>query len=535
MIKNLFSKITSIMSRLNKNSNKPNQTSRGDAVRRNQPKTKQQPDRPSILSLKLPKRLMNRIPAMPIVDFFNCDYANAKFTWYRKLSSQEKDNPESSSLDITVANNGTCFKRLSNEICYTPNKDDVGHYLQIDCHPMDGQIIGRKSTVISKDPVELSLPHFEFEDRHFHEYVQLTHEFRFVSYNILADLYAHSDYARQVLFKHCPSHALNFDYRRQLLLKELIGYYGDIMCLQEVDNKMFEHTLEPYFKVIRNFTGIFNAKGRKVQEGLATLFRNEKFVLIDTHCTKLADLIKWDQDDPFSRENHPIFKDESSSDCHELLNDFQEFRKCIQSNPNLESRFCHRQTILQTTLLRLREDPRHFLLVANTHLYFAPDSDHVRLLQGSISIKYIEHLKYKYYYRLLVNHHNFTPRSRISVIFCGDMNSTPDSGLYKLATSGEVDSQLPDWKSNISEAVENLQVKTNIIYKSAYENVPYTNYVPGFNGCLDYIYYEKDHLICLHRVPLPSHEVVTATEGLPNEELPSDHLALVATMTINDD
>lgn len=47
--------------------------------------------------------------------------------------------------------------------------------------------------------------------------------FRVVSYNILADLYADSDYTREVLFPYCPPYALSIDYRKQLFLKEIIG------------------------------------------------------------------------------------------------------------------------------------------------------------------------------------------------------------------------------------------------------------------------------------------------------------------------
>jgi len=49
--------------------------------------------------------------------------------------------------------------------------------------------------------------------------------FRVVTYNILADIYADSDFSRDYLFCHCPADVLSMDYRKQLLLKELIGVY----------------------------------------------------------------------------------------------------------------------------------------------------------------------------------------------------------------------------------------------------------------------------------------------------------------------
>lgn len=47
--------------------------------------------------------------------------------------------------------------------------------------------------------------------------------FRVISYNILADTYADSDFSKDVLYPYCPQYALDMDYRKQLILKEIIG------------------------------------------------------------------------------------------------------------------------------------------------------------------------------------------------------------------------------------------------------------------------------------------------------------------------
>lgn len=44
-----------------------------------------------------------------------------------------------------------------------------------------------------------------------------------MSYNILADTYADSDFSKDVLYPYCPQYALDMDYRKQLILKEIIG------------------------------------------------------------------------------------------------------------------------------------------------------------------------------------------------------------------------------------------------------------------------------------------------------------------------
>ena len=59
-------------------------------------------------------------------------------------------------------------------------------------------------------------------------------QFRVTSYNILADLYADSDYSRTVLFAQCPPYALAISYRVKLILSELMGYNSDIITLQVI-------------------------------------------------------------------------------------------------------------------------------------------------------------------------------------------------------------------------------------------------------------------------------------------------------------
>jgi 2',5'-phosphodiesterase len=46
-----------------------------------------------------------------------------------------------------------------------------------------------------------------------------------ISYNILADIYADSDFSRTELFPYCPPYALAIDYRKQLLAKEITGSF----------------------------------------------------------------------------------------------------------------------------------------------------------------------------------------------------------------------------------------------------------------------------------------------------------------------
>ena len=55
--------------------------------------------------------------------------------------------------------------------------------------------------------------------------------FTLLTYNLLADIYAKGDFA-----SHCPAWLLHWQYRRRNLLRELLNYKPDILCLQEVQS-----------------------------------------------------------------------------------------------------------------------------------------------------------------------------------------------------------------------------------------------------------------------------------------------------------
>jgi 2',5'-phosphodiesterase len=64
------------------------------------------------------------------------------------------------------------------------------------------------------------------------------------------------------------------------------------------------------------------------------------------------------------------------------------------------------------------------MLLANTHLFFHPSADFIRLLQAMIATKHLEKLKHTL---------ETTDKSisKLSIIFGGDFNSDPPSKAFK--------------------------------------------------------------------------------------------------------
>jgi len=261
-------------------------------------------------------------------------------------------------------------------------------------------------------------PACPFLKRHQYTKTKLTGStFRVVSYNILADLYATTDLSKKVLFKHCPQQHISIHYRKHLLFKELLGYNSDLICLQEVDIKVFNKDFEIILSGdIGGYGGILSEKG-ETAEGLATYYRKDRFDHLESFSINISTGM---QTLPF----------------------FAQIWQKISSNQALFDRTHDRSTTLQLNLFKLK-DQDYFILVANTHLYFHPNADHIRLLQAGFSIMYLEEK-----YKEVLEKYQIKNENHLALVFCGDFNSCPENGIYKLMTKGSVDERNPEWKSS---------------------------------------------------------------------------------------
>ena len=162
-------------------------------------------------------------------------------------------------------------------------------------------------------------------------------------------------------------------------------------------------------------------------------------------------------------------------------------------------------------------------VVGNTHLYFSPEADHIRLLQAGMCLQGLQ--------RVRSETAADRPSADIALLLCGDFNSTPPFGVLDLMRSGRVVEDHPDWSSCPGEEVTGLELRHGLRLETACGTPPYTNYTVGFKDCLDYIFYETDRMRVEQVVPFPTDEELAAYTALPNIVFPSDHIALVADLT----
>lgn len=68
------------------------------------------------------------------------------------------------------------------------------------------------------------------------------------------------------------------------------------------------------------------------------------------------------------------------------------------------------------------------LLLANTHLYFDPRFEIIKVLQALLCARWIV--------RVATSYANRNPTAKLHILFAGDFNSTPDGAVYHLLSTG---------------------------------------------------------------------------------------------------
>ncbi|XP_061169849.1 2',5'-phosphodiesterase 12-like [Saccostrea echinata] len=437
---------------------------------------------PTVLKLELPKSMMSGFPVFPKVDLQFANVLDSEFTWNRV-------HKDFNNLNNSLKNLNQKF--LSKEKFYTPTNDDIDHKIELSCIPKLGDRSGSMSTIVSKVVVEAGPGVCPFEMRHMYT-SELTDStsFRVVSYNILADAFADTDFTRNELYPYCPPYAQSIDYRKQLLLKEILGYNADIICLQEVDEKVFDRYLLPALQ-INGFSGVYQMKSGKIREGEALFYRNSKFRATEEHTIDITQSL---EEEAFKDIKEKLAK-------YEVLYEFYKKRK----------------NVLQVHVLESVSDPRKKLCVANTHLFFHRDFDHIRIVQGVVSIRHLEQVMTKYREQ----------GDDISLVFCGDFNASPQSPLHGFLITSQLKPEEYDLQIKDSgEKVTNFDFSHSFKLTSACGYPRYTNYVGAFHGQLDYVFVDSN-LEVVSVVPPPDHEQVTQHLALPSIVFPSDHIAQI--------
>ncbi|KAF5270457.1 hypothetical protein FQA39_LY08335 [Lamprigera yunnana] len=424
---------------------------------------------PLVKELLLPKVIFVNHLHEPIK--FRCIYATkhlSEFIWY---SSSDK----------------VLWTIVQKSFEYKPTMHKLGKYLKLKCIPKNSEAEGPTFAVICETPVaEISLPaKCPFNERHLYTntWLKEQNQLRVVSYNILSNLYA--EIVPEPL--HCSPHAISIHYRKELILKELLGYQADVICLQEVEQNIYNLDIKP--KLSNTYRGSFHKKGFKIPVGLACFFNVEKFRSIEV--------------------NQIVFREELPTNPL-----FADTWNLISQCNTLKDRILKLPTSLQVTVLQSKI-PDENVIIANVQLYDHVKANLERLVQCSIALDYIKDIYNKYkHFMVGIIYVKITP-----------LRYVPTSQVYQFIMNGFIQCTV---KTDIGKSEKTISLRHPFQFGSAYGTPKYTNYSIDFKGCLDYIFYDSTSLDVIDCVPLPDESVLVKNVALPNEVFPSNHLALVA-------
>ncbi|KAK6873060.1 CCR4-Not complex 3'-5'-exoribonuclease subunit Ccr4 [Candida tropicalis] len=318
--------------------------------------------------------------------------------------------------------------------------------------------------------------------------------FTVLSYNTLCQ-----HYATPKMYKFTPSWALDWEYRKNSLENEILGYSTDIICLQEVETRTFNEFWLPLM-TSKGYRGHFYSKTRsktmqdseskKKVDGCATFYRGEKFSLSNKQNFEYASA--WLGNDRYKKTEDAF------------------------------NRYVNKDNIALILFLQHKETGQD-IAVVNTHLHWDPAFNDVKTLQVGILLEELQ-------VTLKRQGQSGDDIKNASIIVCGDLNSVKDSAVYQLFSTG-VSKDHEDLSDRDFGKFTEEGFHHPFKLKSAYETVgelPFTNMTPGFTDNIDYIWYSTPTLQVKGLLGKVDEEYTSHCIGFPDANFPSDHVPILA-------
>lgn len=345
--------------------------------------------------------------------------------------------------------------------------------------------------------------------------------FSVMSYNVLCDKYA----TRQQ-YGYCPSWALAWDYRKTIIMKELLDLTPDIIALQEVETEQYYAFFQPELAA-QGYEGIFSPKSRartmdqhdrKYVDGCAIFFHKSKFTLLEDY------LIEF---------NQLAMAHAEGSDA--MLN-----RVMLRDNIGIAA-------LLEVKDSNAMHMPSQHVLVANAHIHWDPEYADVKLIQTLMLTNELNTIIMKAQSERGIGFKTPIPgMPGVPVIMCSDLNSLPDSSVVEYLRTGRIatshrdlqghgyDGFLQRFSASVRGGIRAPSGKPELVHqfnlRRTYSGqMDYTNFTYDFKGVIDYIFYSADFLMPLGLMGPVSMEWAREWKvtGCPNPHFPSDHFPLL--------
>lgn len=329
-----------------------------------------------------------------------------------------------------------------------------------------------------------------------------------MSFNLLSQ-----HYVWKQVFGYLDQRYLDWTQYRLPLINETIAQFGcDIMCFQELESSVYSTQWQKHFP-LNNYALYYVRKPNPAYWG-------DKPV---EHMDGVGIFVNKARFDVLSHREI-IFRD------YILLH-----KRRFDFTPDFTDRVVLRNTV--GLLLKLRDKiSDKTVYVTNTHLYWLPKFNDVKLLQTKLLLNELR--------RFIQQEHSSTEKANI--IMCGDFNSTPDLLVYKYLKGIDVDlEKSPEFRGyDYGQFFDGekccKKLRNDVSVSSAYgallenessERLDFTSFTRSLTAVLDHIWFSSNNLQVCKVLGKVDSSYSGKALGFPDKQFPSDHIPLVAELS----
>lgn len=359
--------------------------------------------------------------------------------------------------------------------------------------------------------------------------------FSVLGYNILCE-----KYATERLYGYTPAWALSWDYRKELILNEIIQSDADFLCLQEVDVAQYEDYFTKHLS-LRGYEGVYwpksraktmsNEQDRRLVDGCATFYKASRCVI---HYPALNTLFTTEWLSRFQLVEKQLIEFST------IAMQRQDFKK----TDDMFNRVLGKDHIAVVCLMEDKQTGTRFI-IANAHIHWDPAYSDVKLVQTALLVEEVE--------KMANNFAKLPPRPpqphsegeenlppsrpppvysdglKVPIVICGDFNSVPQSGVYEFLANGYLAPDHPEFMSHVYGRYTSEGLRHRLGFKSAYaapgiSDQALTNYTPSFQGLLDYLWYSAGNLGVNAVLGEVDKGYLEKVVGFPNAHFPSEYV-----------
>lgn len=361
--------------------------------------------------------------------------------------------------------------------------------------------------------------------------------FKVLTWNVLCD-----KYATPQTYGYTPTAALDWEYRKDCIFQELRYRDADFLCLQEISTESFKEDFSPELAKY-DYKGVQWPKSRAKTmsekdalgvDGCAVFYKNSKYILLDKQVIEFASIAI----------NRPDMKNQ-----HDVFN-----------------RVMPKDNIAVICFFESRVTGARIILV-NVHLTWDSALADVKAIQTGILMENVTKMAEKYARwpavkdKKLVTFsasrapgdeareptptvepapsQSYSTNTEIPLLVCGDFNSTHDSSVFELMSQGRVP---PDhleisnyqYGSFTRDGIEHpFSLRDAYLpLKNTPDQMPFTNYTPGFADVIDYLFYSSNSLEVVELLGPPDQEYLRRVPSFPNYHFPADHIQIMGEFVI---